>query len=190
MTRFQSKYLFLAALVFFYGCETIAANLQEIKLLNQNGKATALTERKGSYIFLSFVYAGCPMPEMCPLTMQINKKIHAQWLRNKKPFPLHFIFATLDPEEDGPEEMKDYANENGLNLDDFTMVTGSKNAMADLASYFNSAPIPGEKLLNHKVVSVLLSPDLETLKTFSGNKYSYEEIRKLVDKHSKKKNKA
>lgn len=186
MTRFQGRIIFFAAFFLTYICEVSAATLQEIKLIDQHNKPTSFTERKGSYIFLSFVYAGCPMPEMCPLTMQINKKIYGQWLNKKKPFPLNFVFATLDPEEDGPEEMKEYATENGLTFDDFTMVTGSKSAMADLVSYFNSAPIPGEKLLNHKVVSVLLGPELETLKTFSGNKYSYEEIKQIVDAHKKK----
>ncbi|MEI6833956.1 MAG: cytochrome P460 family protein [bacterium] len=157
-----------------------------MKFTNHEGKQASFDQWRGSYVLLSFVYAGCPMPEMCPLTMHINKKIQSTWLKQNKPFPLHFAVATLDPEEDGPEEMKEYATENGLSFEDFTMITGSKNAMADLVSYFNSAPIPGEKLLNHKVVSVLLSPDLETLKTFSGNKYSYGEIKKAVDTHKRK----
>jgi protein SCO1/2 len=157
-----------------------AAEFPEISVVNQDGKPLRMSDFRGKNILLSFVYASCPMPEMCPLTMAINKKIISAWKKDRQPFPFHVVFATLDPEEDGPEEMKTYGTNNKLDFKDFTLITGKNSEMADLSSAFDSAPIPGEKLINHQVVSVLLDPNLKVIKKFFGNKYTYDEIKKLV----------
>lgn len=183
------KYLnIFVYLIFFSVSPALSADLKEMKFIDHEGRPATFSQWQGSYILLSFVYAHCPMPEMCPLTMGTNKKVHADWLKKGKPFPLRIVMATLDPEGDGPEELKDYGTSNGVNFDDFTFLTGTKNAMADLSSYFNSASIPGEKLINHKVVSVLLGPQLEILTTFGGNKYSYSAIKKFVSPEVKQSN--
>lgn len=183
------KYLHILAYFFVFSVQPVlGADLKEMKFIDHEGQPASFSQWQGSYILLSFVYAHCPMPEMCPLTMSTNKKVHADWLKNGKPFPLRIVMATLDPEGDGPEELKDYGTSNGVNFDDFTFLTGTKNAMAELSSYFNSAPIPGEKLINHKVVTVFLGPQLEILKTFGGNKYSYSTVQKFVKKKATPKN--
>jgi cytochrome oxidase Cu insertion factor (SCO1/SenC/PrrC family) len=157
-----------------------AGEFPEISVVNQDSKPLRMSDFRGRNILLSFVYASCPMPEMCPLTMAINKKIISAWKNDRQPFPFHVVFATLDPEEDGPEEMKTYGTNNKLDFKDFTLITGKNSEMADLSSAFDSAPIPGEKLINHQVVSVLLDPNLKVIKKFFGNKYTYDEIKKLV----------
>jgi protein SCO1/2 len=157
-----------------------AGEFSEISVVNQDGKLLRMSDFRGKNILLSFVYASCPMPEMCPLTMAINKKIISAWKNDRQPFPFHVVFATLDPEEDGPEEMKTYGTNNKLDFKDFTLITGKNSEMADLSSAFDSAPIPGEKLINHQVVSVLLDPNLKVIKKFFGNKYTYDEIKKFL----------
>lgn len=171
---------FLFSLIILTATVAKSAGLSDMSFIDQENRPVAFNKWAGQFIVLSFVYASCPMPEMCPLTMAINKKIHARWIKKNKPFPLHFAIATLDPEEDGPKEMKEYADANKAPLEDFSFLTGSESAMADLASFFDSAPIPGGSLKSHKVVTVLLGPNLEVIKKFTGNKYSYENIASAV----------
>jgi len=157
-----------------------AADFADISVVNQDGKNLRMNDFRGQHVLLSFVYASCPMPEMCPLTMAINKKIMSAWKSDRQPFPFHIVFATLDPEEDGPQELKTYGTNNKLDFKNFSLITGKKSEMADLSSFFDSASIPGEKLINHQVVSVLLDPSLKVIKKFFGNKYNYDEIKKLA----------
>lgn len=180
MPCFVSAVISTLAVVHPLTSTSYAAELDQINLKNQDNKPITLKDFDGRYVLLSFVYASCPMPEMCPLTMNINKKIMKEWQNDGQPFPFHIVFATLDPEEDGPGEMKQYGENNKLDTKNFTLITGTESSIADLTSYFDSAPIPGEAMINHKIVSVLLGPNLTVLKKFTGNKYEYNQIKKLA----------
>jgi protein SCO1/2 len=175
MNKVLQIFILLSSLI--YATEKAhAVELKEMSFLNQDNQPTDLTKWSGKFLVLSFIYSRCPMSEMCPLTISIDKKIYDKWVKAKKPFPLHFVVATLDPEEDGPEELKEYAKAYKTPSDGFTFLTGTKSNMADLSSFFDAAPIPGESMKSHKILTVLLGPNLEVIAKYTGNKHSYEKI--------------
>ncbi|MCX6102126.1 MAG: hypothetical protein NT000_02525, partial [Proteobacteria bacterium] len=65
---------------------------------------------------------------------------------------------------------------NRVSFNIFTFLTGTDENMAELTSFFDSAPIPGQTFISHRPISVLLSPKLEVIEKFYDNHFSYDLI--------------
>lgn len=154
-----------------YGVE-----LKQLSFVNQDGKQIRLNQFGNNYLLMSFIFTRCPVSKMCPLTLTLNKRVEREWTQKRKPFPLHFILATLDPEGDTPIVLKEYGKKNRVSFNLFTFLTGNAENMAELTSFFDSAPIPGETFISHRPISILLSPKLEVIEKFYDNHFSFDLI--------------
>jgi len=183
MTGINLKQFFQALLVLvsiWASFPSYGVELRELSFINQDGKPIKLNRLGNNYLLMSFIFTRCPVAKMCPLTLTLNQKLEREWLKKGKPFPLHFLMATLDPEGDTPKALKDYAIKRGISFKNFTFITGSEVNMAELTSFFDSAPIPGQTFLNHRPTSVLLNPNLEVVEKFFDNHFSYDLVRQKV----------
>jgi protein SCO1/2 len=76
----------------------------EIQLNDQNGNEFTLSQQVSKVVLLFFGYTHCP--DVCPLTMVEYKKIREQL--NERAENVKFVFITVDPERDTPEEIRKY----------------------------------------------------------------------------------
>ncbi len=102
--------------------------LDNIELIDQNGKIISWIEFKNNHKLVFFGYLNCP--DICPVairTMDKTKNI----VKNSN---LQLIFITIDPERDTPEIMKKYL----LNFENSIIgLTGDKNNLEKFYKYFN-----------------------------------------------------
>lgn len=150
--------------------------LPKIKLIDQSGKTFTLEKFRGDYLFISFVFTRCPMPEMCPLTMELTKKLILKWKKENHPKQMHFMAITLDPQFDTPAVIREYVTKHQINVPEFTFATGDEKSLNEFGSFFNIAAFPGGKFINHNIRSVLLSPDLKTIARFDDNQWNPEKV--------------
>ena len=76
----------------------------DLALTNQDGQTTRLSEYHGKWVLLFFGYTHCP--DACPLTLAQFKNIRDQLSADAA--RVRFVFVTVDPVRDTPEQLKEY----------------------------------------------------------------------------------
>ena len=172
------KHLLLALVIsfnLFAGQNKPATNSP---LVNQEGKPFQLYDLKGKFVFLSFIYTRCPLPNMCPLTVTLNKSLYQAWKKQKGAPELHFLFVTLDPKFDTPAVLKAFAKSRNLDLKHFTLATGSPEALSSMAAEFQTLAVPEGGFIAHNMTNTLLDPKLMVVRSYAENQWKPEQVLK------------
>ncbi len=97
---------------------------------NQLGQEVKLDNFLGKKVILAMIYTNCP--SACPLIVnemqRIQDGITKNALNNYK-----FVLVSIDPLTDTPDQLKNYANARNLNSNNWTLLTGTKYQIAELA---------------------------------------------------------
>lgn len=97
---------------------------------DQNGNEIKIEKFEGKHLVLAMIYTSCP--SACPVIVndmeRLESLIPKDELKN-----YHFILVSIDPQRDTPQQMKKYAEEKKLNEKYWTLLTGSKESVAELA---------------------------------------------------------
>lgn len=102
------------------------------ELTDQNNKLVSNDNYKGKVYVLEFFFAKCPT--ICPIMNQNMLKIQDQFYGNLK-FGIASI--TIDPTNDTPESLKVHADELGVKLPFWHMLTGDQDYIYQLSKKFN-----------------------------------------------------
>ena len=76
----------------------------DFALTNQDNQAMRMSDYRGNWVLVYFGYTNCP--DECPLTLAQFKKIHDDLGTDAA--HARFVFVTVDPVRDTPEQMKAY----------------------------------------------------------------------------------
>jgi protein SCO1/2 len=76
----------------------------DFELTRVGGGTFRMSSQKGRVVLIFFGYANCP--DFCPTTMAEYKKIHTEL--GKQAEMVDFVFVTIDPERDSPEQIESY----------------------------------------------------------------------------------
>ena len=77
---------------------------ENFELTAQDGSTFRLSDQRGSLVLMFFGYTHCP--DICPSTLAGYQKIQ-KGMAKKSEF-VRFLFITIDPERDTPEQMASY----------------------------------------------------------------------------------
>lgn len=98
---------------------------------NQFGNKINLTELKGKKQIVTMIFANCTYA--CPILVndmrRIEERLSKEELKN-----VQFTLFTIDPERDTPEKLKEFAQNQNLNLSRWQLLISSKSDIADLAA--------------------------------------------------------
>jgi len=94
-------------------------------LLAQDGKEVRFFEDvvKDHVVVISFIYTRCPAA--CPLLTQKLVKVRAE-LGGAFGGGVRFVSISVDPERDGPAELRAFARKQGAAVPNWTLLTGKK----------------------------------------------------------------
>src|ERR1700752_3561285 len=102
------------------------AIVPHLRLIDQDGAETAVRDASGRVRIVTFIYARCPMPELCPLVMRhletVRRRANDEGLGPR----VSFLAVSLDPAFDTPAALRAYG-ESVLNashrFDQWTLAT-------------------------------------------------------------------
>ncbi len=97
---------------------------------DQDGNSVELKIFAGKKIVLAMIYTSCPTA--CPVIVNNMQKLEAV-IPQKELKKCHFVLISIDPQRDTPSRLKQYAVEKQLDMRRWTLLTGSKNNVAELA---------------------------------------------------------
>jgi len=91
-------------------------------LIAQDGKPFSLADARGKVVVLSFIFTSCP--DICPVVVYklvgLQEELGDQFGRD-----VFFVTVTVDPENDTPELLKDYAGTLGCDFTGWAFLTGA-----------------------------------------------------------------
>lgn len=137
----------------------------ESKWKDLSGKTIPLSDLRGKFRVLAFVYANCK--NVCPLMVESMKAIE-DGLQKKygKHYgdKLGFVLITLDPKKDSPESLETFLQKIGTRSTNWTLLQGNEADTLELATLMG---IKYRRLedgeIAHSLTLTLLSRDGEIL---------------------------
>ena len=101
----------------------------EFKLINQEKKEITNQDLLGFNYIVNFFFTSCPT--ICPTTtlnlIELQNKINKYEINNFK-----IISVSVDPENDTPQKLKEYAISMNIDLSNWEFLTGSQQEIYDL----------------------------------------------------------
>jgi protein SCO1/2 len=140
-------------------------------LINHDGKVTRNSDFFGSWAFLYFGFTYCP--DICPNELARLQEILALLDKENRGKHVQPVFITIDPERDGPAQLKDYLADWHPRL---VGLTGSPAQIDECCKrfrvYANKVVLgkdPNDYLIDHSVMFYLIDPGGEFVDYYGGN---------------------
>ena len=126
------------------------------RLTDQDGRPLALEDLRGKTVVLDFIFTHCTGP--CPLLTGLQRDAQRA-LTPAQRAKSHFVSITLDPERDTPEALRGYAKARGVDLSDWSFLTGPPEVVDAVVKSYGVGVIrkAGEEPA-HLVVSFVIDP--------------------------------
>jgi protein SCO1/2 len=156
----------------------LGAEVPDVKLVNQDGKAFTTRQLKGRALAVTFVYTRCPMPDQCPLLStnfaELNGALTSDAELGKK---AHLLSVTLDPEYDTPEVLRRYgATYAGGRFDTWDFATGDPAEVRRFAEFFGLMYSKESGQLIHSLRTVVVTPEGKLYKLYHGNEWKTADV--------------
>jgi protein SCO1/2 len=160
------------------GADFVSSPAPGFELVDQDGRATRLQDLRGKALLVDFIFTRCPGP--CP----IQTALHASLQRSLPPGVkerTHFISITLDPDFDGPEQLKAYADRHGADLSSWSFLSGDRDTVRSVAQAYYVAPSGtgverSEGPLDHIMARYLIAPEGHIARRYVGPDVSQEQL--------------
>ena len=131
--------------------------LPNISLTDQRGGAINLSSLKGKPVLFDFIYTSCPGPcGMMTSKMTRIADLFGQGLGSK----VNLISITVDPEHDGPSQLRSYAKEQNADRTGWLFLTGKPPQIEQVMSGFRLRRIRyPDGSIDHVLGFFLVGPD-------------------------------
>lgn len=136
----------------------IGDSAPQFALVDQDGRIVQAREFRGNWVVVNFIFTRCKQPNMCPASTAKMVGLQ-QSLKSEGLQPVRLVSITLDPSYDTPPVLREYALGRGVDLANFSLLTGPEGAVADLLRQFGVLIAPSDEILNHTLSTLLVSPE-------------------------------
>jgi len=153
----------------------IGETLDDVTLLNMDSNEVKL-ENYDQYLFISYIFSRCPMPNLCPAIFMKNKIMANQFIDKKN---IKFILVSFDYRYDTPSVLKSIYGasiENNSNIEIWSSV-GRIEDIYKLVKQSGGDFWGVEKgKIGHNLTSVLINPDKKILGVWKGDKWNANHV--------------
>lgn len=151
----------------------------DFTLTDQTGRAVRLSSLRGEPVAITFVYTRCPDATACPMTMARFSKLNAALSREKAG---RLLAVTVDPENDTPEVLADYAKKIGADPARWKFLTGKPEAVARVAESFGVLYYSDHGRIVHTQAVAVLDPDGRLSSIYYGADWEPEQVLRDLEK--------
>ena len=136
----------------------VGETVPDFTLLDQAGRVVQSNRFRGKQVVLNFIFTRCPIATMCPAAtarmVALQRAARAAGIAN-----LELVSVTLDPVYDTPGVLNAYAAANGIDLANFSLLTGPESAIRDLLTQMGVITQFEGGLLKHSLATVLINSE-------------------------------
>jgi protein SCO1/2 len=151
----------------------------DFALTDQNRRRVKLSQFTGKVVAVTFIYTRCPFPNYCFRMSnnfgQLQKRFTDQMGRN-----LVLLTIVIDPANDNPDAMTNYARIWKANSEGWHFLTGSLQEIQGLCRKFDMNFYPDEALLVHSFHTVVIDRQAKLAANLEGNEFTSQQLGDLV----------
>jgi protein SCO1 len=156
--------------------------IPDFTLTDQTGAKVRLSQFRGQPVAVTFVYTRCPIATACPLTVARFSKIDAGL---KKDNFGALLCVTVDPQNDTPAVLKDYATRVGADPKRWKFLTGEPRAVAKVAEEFGVLYYPDNAQIVHTQAVAIVDPEGRLANVYYGEQWEPETVLQDLQKARK-----
>ena len=153
----------------------VGEKIPDFALYDQDGRVVSAGRFRGRQIMLNFIYSRCPVATMCPAAtlrmMAVQQQARAAGVRN-----LELISITLDPSNDTPGVLRNYAAARGIDTSNFSFLTGPEPAIRDLLAQFGVIAEFRDGLVKHTLATLLIDEQGRIIHRADGSEWLVDEF--------------
>jgi protein SCO1/2 len=136
------------------------------RLTDQDGNPLALEDLRGRAVLLDFIYTACPGP--CPILTGLHVEVQRALdpaLRDR----VRLVSVSLDPRNDTPARLREYARKRGADTSNWSFLTGAaEDVDAVLQAYGVGSARQTDGTIAHLVVTFLIDGEGRIVQRFIG----------------------
>ncbi len=145
--------------------------LPRFALYDQYGDLVRPERFKGNRVVVNFIFTRCMDPQMCPAATermrQLQKSADETGIED-----FELMSVTLDPDYDTPGVLRDYAENRGIDLENYSFLTGPDRAVRDLMTQLGVlAHEDDEMYWVHTMTTLLVDSDGTILHRVDGSQW-------------------
>lgn len=154
----------------------VGDHVPDTAFIDQQDKRRAISEWKGYFTVLTFIYTQCPLPTYCPLMDQNFATIQRSAaedpvLKGK----IRLVSVSFDPDVDTPAVLRAHAARRKADPAVWTFLTGDRVTMERFAARFGVSvkrPTAESKEITHNLRTAIIGLEGRILKLYSGNDWT------------------
>ena len=150
----------------------LGTQLPDATLTDDSGAALRLSDYRGKTLAITFIYTRCPLPDFCPL-MNSNFATAARDLTDAR---CHWLSLTIDPTNDTPQLLAEYAKQFPSRDTRWKFATGSIEEVTKLAKFAGLEIRTAGTQIDHNLRTLIVGPDGKLTKVLTGNQWKPEEL--------------
>jgi len=164
-----------------YSVKRIGQTLDNVTLLDLDSSLIQLSDSDGKYRFISFIFTGCPMPNMCPAVVIKNNYLADSFSNNEN---IDFIMVSFDYRYDTPTVLKEFYGSTILGHNNW-YIWSSTGRIEDVYTLVKQSGGDfwgvEEGKIGHILSSVLIGPDRVVLGFWQGDKWQTRQVKNAID---------
>jgi protein SCO1 len=143
----------------------------DFTMTGEDGKTSKLSDLRGHYVVLTFIYTRCPLPDFCPAMdrrfADLAQSLSASPSRSEK---VRLVSLSFDPENDTPEVLRKHARIRGATPPLWTFAVASHPELAKIAPPLGLVYGPGKNEIIHNLCTAVIGPDGKLVRLEVGTK--------------------
>ena len=147
----------------------------DFTLLDQEGRTVTATRFRGKKVMMNFIFTRCPIATMCPASTQKMSALQ-QAAKAAGVADVEFVSVSLDPEFDTPGVLKEYAELRGLDLSNWSFLTGPDAAVRHLLAQMGIIREFEGATIKHNLATVLIDPSGRIIHRVDGSRWDNQEF--------------
>jgi protein SCO1/2 len=160
----------------------IGDEIPDFSLTDQTGARVKLSQFRGEPVAVTFTYTRGPIATACPLTVARFSKIDAAL--KKENFGA-LLCVTVDPENDTPAALKDYAAKVGADPKRWKFLTGDPREVASVAERFGVLYYPDKGQIVHSQAVAVVDSEGRLETVYYGEQWEPETVLQDLQKARK-----
>jgi protein SCO1 len=162
------------------GAVAIGQSVPNFTLMDQNRQRVALSQFSGKVVAVTFIYSRCPFPNYC---FRLSNNFGQLQKRFKKQMgkDLVLLSIVIDPANDGPEALTNYARIWKADSEGWHFLTGPLPEIQQVARKFDMNFYPDEALLVHSFHTAVIDRQAKLAANIEGNTFTAQQLGDLVD---------
>lgn len=147
----------------------------EFVLYDQTGSVVKSERFRGKQVMLNFIFTRCQVAKMCPAAVSRFQQVQ-QLAREAGVTNLELLSISLDPVNDTPGVLKEYAQQRAIDTSNYTFLTGPETAIKSLLAQFGVLTEFKGNILNHTATTLLIDESGRIVHRADGSAWDVQEF--------------